>query len=156
MNMPTDDVNAAPLDAARRVIDANTYLTLATADVSGTPWATPVWFAEHELREYFWVSRLETRHSQNIAARPEVALAVFDSTVAVGSAIAVYVDGVAGEVSADDLEAGLEVYGAKSEARGIRRWTAADVTGSAPFRLFRATASQVFVLDERERRVPVL
>ncbi|MFF2275764.1 pyridoxamine 5'-phosphate oxidase family protein [Agromyces sp. NPDC058126] len=156
MNMPTDAVNAAPAEAARRVVEANTYLTLATADASGTPWATPVWFAEHELREYFWVSRLETRHSQNIAARPEVALAVFDSTVAVGSAIAVYVEGVAGIVPDAELDAALAVYDGRSVAQSLRNWTRADVTGSAPFRLFRTTASQVSVLDEDERRVPVL
>lgn len=155
MNMPTD-VNAAPADAARRVVDAASYLTIATADAAGTPWATPVWFAEHELREYFWVSRPETRHSKNIAERPEVALAVFDSSVAVGSAIAVYVEGTAGEVPATELEAAIAVYDAKSTGLGLRRWTADDVTCEAPFRLFRAQASQVYVLDEREQRVPVL
>jgi len=156
MNMANIDVNAAPLEAARRVIDAASYLTIATADASGNPWATPVWFAERDLREFFWVSRPETRHSQNLAERSEVALAVFDSTVAVGEAIAVYVEGVAAEVPDEELEAAIAVYDAKSVARGLQRWTADDVSGSAPFRLFRTTASQVFVLDERERRVPVL
>lgn len=89
------------------------------------------------------------------AARPEVALAVFDSTVAVGGAIAVYVEGIAGIVPDAELDAALAVYDGRSVAQGLRSWTRADVTGSAPFRLFRATASQVFVLDEHERRVPV-
>ncbi|MFD5864779.1 pyridoxamine 5'-phosphate oxidase family protein [Agromyces sp. NPDC127015] len=155
MNMPSD-VNASPAEAARRVVDANTYMTLATADASGNPWATPVWFAEHELREFVWVSRFATRHSQNIAARPEVALAIFDSTVAVGSAIAVYAEGVAGELPDDELDAALAVFDTRSVAQGLRSWTRDDVTGTAPFRLYRATATQVYVLDELERRVPLL
>ena len=118
---------ATPADAARRVIDANSYLTLATANTAGQPWATPVWFAERDLREFVWVSRIETRHSANIAARSEVALAVFDSTV----------------------------FNDRSVARGLRSWSDSDVTGSAPHRLFRALASQVWVLDENERRVVV-
>lgn len=148
--------NEAPADAARRVIDANSYLTLATADAAGRPWATPVWFAEHDLREFFWISRLETRHSRNIAERAEVALAVFDSTVPVGSAIAVYVDAVAAQVGDDDRSAALDVFNARSEARDLRAWKASDVTGFAPHRLYRATASQAWVLDEDEQRVPLL
>ena len=59
-------------DAARRVLDGITYMTLATADAAGRPWATPVWFAERDLREFIWVSRFETRHSRNVTERPEV------------------------------------------------------------------------------------
>jgi predicted pyridoxine 5'-phosphate oxidase superfamily flavin-nucleotide-binding protein len=35
-------------ECARRIIDANSYATLATADADGRPWATPVWFAERD------------------------------------------------------------------------------------------------------------
>ena len=150
-------INAAetPADAARRVIDGNSYLTLATADANGRPWATPVWFAERELREFVWVSRVTTRHSGNIAERPEVALAVFDSTVAVGGAIAVYAEATAAPVLDAELADVLAVFNARSVARGLRPWAEAEVTGEAPFRLYRARASQVWVLDENERRVPV-
>lgn len=150
-------MNAAstPADAARRVIDANSYLTLATADAAGRPWATPVWFAERDLREFVWVSRIATKHSANIAARPEVALAVFDSTIPVGSAIAVYVEAVATPVADVELDDALAVLNARSVARGLRPWSESDVTGGAPHRLFRAVASHVWVLDENERRVVV-
>ena len=37
----TDD-NAATV---RAIIDANRYMTLSTADASGLPWVSPVWFA---------------------------------------------------------------------------------------------------------------
>jgi len=52
---------------ARRIIDANRYLTLATADADGRPWATPVWFAPEGYTDFIWVSRPSTRHSTNIA-----------------------------------------------------------------------------------------
>ena len=142
-------------DAARRVIDANSYLTLATADADGRPWATPVWFAERDLREFFWVSRPETKHSRNLAGRPEVALVVFDSTTPVGDARAVYVEAVALQETDADLADAVAVYSARSVARGIRSWTESDVTGEAPFRLYRATATNVYVLDEDERRIRV-
>lgn len=143
-------------DAARRVLDAITYVTLATADAAGHPWATPVWFAERDLREFIWVSRFETRHSRNVAERPEVALAIFDSTVAVGSAIAVYVEAMAEEVAEGDLAEALEVFNERSVAQGLRAWRPSDVSGFAPHRIYRATASQAWVLDEEEHRIPLL
>ena len=155
MAFQTENPDQSPTDAARHVIDANSYLTLATADRDGRPWATPVWFAALDLRDFVWVSRPGTRHSRNIAERAEVAMTVFDSTVAVGDAIAVYVEAVAGEVGEADRAAALAVFNARSVARGIREWQETDVTGTAPHRLYRARASEVFVLDEREQRVPV-
>ena len=62
------------------------YCVLATADVEGTPWATPVFFAARGTRELFWASAAASRHSRNIAARPMIGITVFDSTVPIGTA----------------------------------------------------------------------
>jgi general stress protein 26 len=145
----------SPTDAARRVIDANSYATLATADAGGMPWATPVWFAERDLREFVWVSRTERRHSDNVKERPEIALVVFDSTTPVGSAIAVYVEAVAAVVPDRELVDALAVFNAKCVASGLPEWEESRVSGEAPHRLYRATSSQVWVLDEHEQRIPL-
>ncbi|MFK4835601.1 pyridoxamine 5'-phosphate oxidase family protein [Microbacterium sp. ZW T2_14] len=145
-----------PAGVARRIIDENSYATLATADADGRPWATPVWFAERALREYVWVSRTTRRHSQNVAQRAEIALVVFDSTVEVGSANAVYVEAAAAQVTDDALAAALAVFNAKCEASGLPTWDISKVSADAPHRLYLATASQVWVIDEHENRVPVL
>ncbi len=44
------------------------------------------------------------RHSENIAVRPEVSIVVFDSTVPIGGAEAVYMSGSAALVPDDELE----------------------------------------------------
>jgi pyridoxine/pyridoxamine 5'-phosphate oxidase len=85
-------------DEARRVVAANAYMTLATADADGRPWATPVWFAALDCADFVWVSRPGTRHSANIVGRSAVGIVVFDSTVAVGGAAAVYIEAEAEEV----------------------------------------------------------
>jgi pyridoxine/pyridoxamine 5'-phosphate oxidase len=141
---------------ARRIIDENRFMTIATADGGGRPWASPVWYAHFEYREFFWVSRPDARHSVNIAARREVGVVIFDSTVIPGEGEAVYLSAVAGEVPEARLEQALEVYSARSEASGLPRWPIADVTSSARHRLFVATASEQFVLDEHDRRLPVV
>ncbi|MFL5978906.1 MAG: pyridoxamine 5'-phosphate oxidase family protein [Gaiellaceae bacterium] len=61
---------------ARSIVDANRFMVLGTADASGRPWVSPVWYALLSYREYVWVSRPGTRHSRNLAARPEVAIAI--------------------------------------------------------------------------------
>ena len=37
---------------AREIIDSNQYMTLATADADGRPWASPVWFAHERYTEF--------------------------------------------------------------------------------------------------------
>jgi nitroimidazol reductase NimA-like FMN-containing flavoprotein (pyridoxamine 5'-phosphate oxidase superfamily) len=66
---------------AQDVIDRNRYLTLATADQTGQPWASPVWYAHTGYKEFFWVSSPDARHSRNIAARPQVSIVIFDSSL---------------------------------------------------------------------------
>ena len=37
-------------DIARAILDAGTYVVLATANADGVPWASPVWFADDQRR----------------------------------------------------------------------------------------------------------
>ena len=133
-------------DLARKVIDSNSYMTLGTADPSGHPWVTPVWFASEDYRHFHWVSSPDARHSRNVAARPEVAITIFDSTVPVGGAQAVYMSGRAEELTETELERGIEVFGRLSEEDVGRRWGLNDVQPPSLFRLYRATVSEHYVL----------
>ena len=140
---------------AREIVDGNRYLTLATADAAGRPRASPVWYAHDQYRAFLWVSRPDARHSANIGERPEVGIVIFDSTVPVGSAAALYADAVAEEVGAAEREAAVAIFSARSMATGLRGWDAGDVSGEAAHRLYRATASGLYVLDAGDRRMPI-
>ena len=144
-----------PATVVREIIDANRYMTLATADADGRPWAAPVWYAHQAYTDLFWVSRPDARHSRNLAARPEVGIVIFDSTVPEGSGQAVYVEALAGELEEAGREQGIAIFSRRAEAKGAGRWGAADVTGPAPFRLYRARASAHFVLTGNDQRLPV-
>jgi uncharacterized protein YhbP (UPF0306 family) len=133
-------------DVARRVIDANKYMALGTADEAGHPWVSPVWFASEDYWNFHWVSSPDAKHSRNLAAHSEVAIAIFDSSVPVGGAQAVYMKGVAKELTGAELEQGLEVFDRVSERDIDRRWGLDDVQGSALFRLYRATVSEHWLL----------
>ena len=152
----TDQADLAAI--ARTIIDSNSYMTLATADETGLPWASPVWYAPAEYREFFWVSSPEAQHSRNLATRPQLAIVIFDSTVASGTGQGVYMSAVAEQPTGDELIRGIEIFSRRSEAQGARAWTREDVLPTAPIRLYRATVSEHSMLDPAaspDRRMPV-
>jgi predicted pyridoxine 5'-phosphate oxidase superfamily flavin-nucleotide-binding protein len=135
-------------DMARGIIESNRYMVLGTADEAGVPWVTPVWYAQAGYRRFVWVSSPDRRHSRNVRARPEVSIVIFDSQVMVGSARAVYMAAQAEELSGAELESDVELFDAAGQAAGLtRRWTLEDMLAPAPYRLYRATVSQHWVLD---------
>ena len=140
---------------ARAIVDGNRYMTLGTADADGLPWASPVWYAPASYREFFWVSKPGSRHSMNIAVRPEVGIVVFDSTVPIGTGKAVYMAARAEEVTAaNEIERGMSVFSRRSLEHGGRDWTPDDIGSTARLRLYRATASEQFVLSAEDERLP--
>ena len=145
--------------AAREIIDANLYMTLGTADEAGRPWASPVYFAVRDYTEFYWVSLPDARHSRNLASRPEVSIVVFDSQQPIGTGQAVYMSARAEELSGDELEPAVEVFSRRGEQHGGRAWSVDDVQPPAPHRLYRATATQHWMLDKTakpgDRRTPV-
>jgi nitroimidazol reductase NimA-like FMN-containing flavoprotein (pyridoxamine 5'-phosphate oxidase superfamily) len=144
-----------PEAVAREIVDANRYMTLATADEAGLPWASPVWYAHSGYQDFLWVSKPEARHSRNLSARPELAIVIFDSRVVPGAAVAVYMAAEAEQLEGEELEGGIEIFSSRSEAQGLPRWGPEDVRPPARHRLYRATASDRFVLDAGDQRIPV-
>jgi len=54
------------------LIAGNRYMVLSTADATGRPWASPVWFAPDGKEAFLWISRPDTRHSLYRAAAAEM------------------------------------------------------------------------------------
>jgi nitroimidazol reductase NimA-like FMN-containing flavoprotein (pyridoxamine 5'-phosphate oxidase superfamily) len=144
-----------PAAVARAIIESHRYMTLGTADQDGMPWVSPVWYAPADHREFFWASRPDARHSRNLASRPQVSLVIFDSNAPIGTGRGVYVSAVAEQLAGDELERGIAVFSRRSEEQGAPAWTREDVQPPAEHRLYRATASEHFVLGSRDERVRV-
>lgn len=135
MNLPED------LDEmARRIIDTNRYLTLGTTEPDHRPRVSPVYFTHVDYRTFYWVSSPAARHSRNIAARPAVAIVIFDSTAEIGRGRAVYIGADASAVTDDELprrctEAFADV------GPGAKRFQPHELSGDAALRLYRAYAT---------------
>ncbi|MEV0286050.1 pyridoxamine 5'-phosphate oxidase family protein [Kribbella sp. NPDC050820] len=129
---------------ATAVIEANKYMTLATVDGDGLPWATPVYFTPDGHADFYWVSSPEAAHSVNLTRTPDVSIAIFDSSVAVGQASAVYLRARAGLVPDDELERCAAFYSAR--LAGLRHFTVDELRAPADLRLYRARATEHWIL----------
>jgi hypothetical protein len=141
--------------AAREIIDGSLYMVVATADSTGQPWASPVYYASSSYRDFFWVSEPDATHSTNLRDRREVGIVIFDSSVPIGKGQGVYVLGVARELPAHETGEGIEIFSTRSKGHGGVEWTVEDVSPPARHRLYQATAEAVYVLDEHDHRVEV-
>jgi hypothetical protein len=147
-----------PEDVARKIIQDSLYMVLATADATGHPWSSPVYFANAGDTRFYWVSSPEATHSRNIAVRPEVGIAIFDSSVPINTGQGVYLRATAAAVTGDELDAGIEVFSRRAQAHGGAPWAPADIQGDTGIRLYRAVAAEHWILAKDGRpdhRVPV-
>jgi len=147
-----------PLDLgaiARSIIDSNFYMTLGTADENGRHPGSPVYYAPEGYARFYWVSSPEAAHSLNLTARPEVSIVIFDPRTPNGSGQEVYMSAVAQELTGADLDRGIVVFSRRSEAHRAGEWNLEDVRPPARLRLYWATASEHWVLDPHDRRIPV-
>ena len=142
----------------RHIIEASRYLVLATADAAGRPWSTPVYFAHIGFTEFFWVSSPDVTHSRNIAVRPEVGIAVFDSHAEIGTGQGVYMSAAATLLEDGETARGIEAFSRRSVAHGGHEWTSEDVRPGTGMRLYRASADAHWILakdGQPDHRVPV-
>jgi nitroimidazol reductase NimA-like FMN-containing flavoprotein (pyridoxamine 5'-phosphate oxidase superfamily) len=138
---------------ARAIIDDTLYMTLGTADKNGRPWTSPVYYASADYIDFYWMSATDARHSRHLAERPHVSIVIFDSTVEPYHGRAVYAVGEARELSGSDLDRALGAY-PRPDGRDATPVTREEVIAPAPYRLYQATVSDMWVLCPREPRQP--
>jgi Pyridoxamine 5'-phosphate oxidase len=151
---PAQDLSSV----ARTIIDSHMYMVLGTADASGQPWVSPVYFAPAQYKEFYWVSSPEARHSRNIADRPLVSIVVFDSRAPIGTGQGVYMSAIAEQLTGVELDRGIAIFSQTSLGHGGHEWKVEDVQAPALYRLYRATAQEHWVLDPAghpDHRTPV-
>ena len=143
------------VELARAIVDEIAFMTLATVDAAGIPWASPVWFAHVGYSEFLWVSRPSTRHSQNIAATSQVAIVIFDSRTPIDTGRGVYLEADAAEVSGEaEIERTIKAFSETSVGQGGSGWTADEVCPPAELRPYRAAVRAAY-LGINDRRTEV-
>jgi uncharacterized protein YhbP (UPF0306 family) len=127
-----------------RLLAQHRYLVLGTADANGRPWVTPVFYATDGEHRVLWVSAPDSRHSRNIAARPEVAITVYDTRAPIGGAEALYLEATAESVAGDARVEALAVL--NSRLPDSHQLGTDDLEPSGPLQVYEAAITQHFVL----------
>lgn len=129
---------------AAAVVEANKYMVLGTVGDDGRPWVTPVYYTPDGHSDFYWASSPHSQHSRNLLKTPGVSIAIFDSSVPIGGASAVYLTANAGQVPDDELEASAEHYGSRFPE--VRKYTAKELSAPNEIRLYRARATEHWIL----------
>ena len=127
-----------------RLLGEHRYLVLGTSDRDGRPWVTPVFYTADGEHRLLWVSAPESRHSRNIAARPEVAITIYDTHAPIGGAEALYLEATAECVAGDARVEALAVL--NSRLPDSHQLGTEDLEPSGPLQVYQAAITQHFVL----------
>jgi uncharacterized pyridoxamine 5'-phosphate oxidase family protein len=148
-------------ELARTTLASNRFMVLGTADPSGRPRVSPVWFSLVDHEVVYWLSSPDAHHSRNIETRPEVSIVVFDSGAAAYTGQAVYLEATASQVP--DAELTNACAEAFRNVDAAFSYTAESLRDE-PFVLYRAsvTAAEIHVRGRdlgdgtgSDQRVPV-
>ena len=129
---------------ARQLIDATRYMTIATADASGKPWSSPVFFAYDDKFTLYWVSFTDAVHSMNIRSRPQVAITILGTSPG-HYGDGVYIDAEAVELNdVREAERAIQVLRRRPQESKFTVNSSADVLGAAVWRVYKAIPKEVY------------
>ncbi len=95
---------------AKKIIAENLYCVIASADLDGRPWVSPVFFNFDKDYNIYWESFKDSTHSKLIRKNPRVAIVIFDSRVPEGTGDGIYLHGVAKELKGVELKHGIKSF----------------------------------------------
>lgn len=130
---------------ARDIIKNNIYLTLATAD--GEPWVAPVYYCVDDKYNFYFMSQMDSLHTQHILKNPVVAFAIFDSHQKEGTGNGIQGKGKAYLVKEDEIDEALRWY----------HTTFVELTkeglANSPYNFFKIIPEKFYILDPDEKHV---
>lgn len=145
-------------EKARYIIEHNNYMIVSTSDKSGKPWAAPVFFAYDKNYTFYFLSAVDSRHAENIAENPNVAIVIFDSSTPVGQTDGVQMDAKVSFVPKKDLSKVITTYCDRlfpnSNILATERYDPKEYYEPSEFRFFRVEVVQAYTTGI-DRRVDV-
>ena len=138
-------------EKARRIISANNYLTLATSDLNGKPWAAPLYYAYDKDFNFYFISASDSLHVKHIQENENVSVAIFDTHDPVGEGDGVQLEGIAHRLGILDLPYALYVYFRRRFPEEIERIKnghfPTEYIGNSFFSFIKLKPTKVFTLD---------
>lgn len=140
---------------AQKIITANQYMVLATSGSDGKAWVSPVVYVYDSDWKFYFISKVESRHVQNLKENAELSVAIFDSHQDFGEGCGLQIEATARELPlVDALKASLFflqrkwLYGKLAD----RNWFT-DVLNSFSYVMYEVTPTK-FWMNNPEPKTP--
>ena len=135
---------------ARKMIEDNMYMTIATAAKNGKPWISPVFFAYDSKLNFYWSSAKNSLHSRLINKNKRVSAAIFNSNAAEGKGDGVYMVGKATEVKEKEIKHAMDIlfYRTGKINKYFKDKTEKDFKGNSPIRFYKFVPKKFWVLGD--------
>ena len=138
---------------ARETIKNNIYLTLGTTD-GKIPWTAPLFYAVSDDYTFYFISQMDSLHTQHVLQNPQISFAIFDSHQKEGTGNGVQGSGKAHLLKDDELSEAFKWYHTT-----FVEMKQESFTGNAPYRFFKIVPEKFYVLDPdapTDKRVEVI
>ena len=99
---------------ARKIIEGNQYVTIATTDKGGQPWISPVAYTYDNNWNFYFLSMPASKHCTNIAANKQVAIAIFDSTQLWGEGVGLQIEAEAESLKLTGYPKAIKLYATRN------------------------------------------
>jgi len=127
---------------ARKILKTNIYMTLATADAKGEPWASPVFYCKDNKNNLYFISPPSSKHMKNIEGNNRVSFAIFDSRQPQGDLNGIQGYGEVNKLTGNNLVKGLKYYNTT-----FIKITAENLQNDAPYRLYKLAPRKMYVVN---------
>jgi general stress protein 26 len=145
-------------EKGRDLVSSNKYMVVATSSKSGEPWAAPVFFANDDKYNFYFLSAVDSKHAKNILENPKVALIIFDSGSPIGQSDGLQIQAKAAVVGKKEIENVIKTYCDRlfpdSDVPATSRYDPEEYLEPSEFRFFKAEITDAFVTGV-DRRVKV-
>lgn len=134
------------------IINSNKYLSLATTD-GQSPWVAPLYYCLDQEFNLYFISQLDSVHSQHLVKNPKVAFAIFDSHQEEGTGNGIQGSGVVKLLTGDDLKEGLKHYHTNFVDLNYE-----NLSKDGGYKLFKLEVQKWYILDtevDTDKRVEV-
>lgn len=135
-----------PLELIKKYLSDKHMMQLATV-ADGQPWCCTVYFIHDDQNNLYWASLPTRRHSQEIAANPQVAVAIPVRHVKGEPVVGIQVSGRAEILEPSPALESLANQYAQKFGRD-QTWVNDFVGGKTEHRLYKLTPSEIVLFDE--------
>ncbi|MEK7504098.1 MAG: pyridoxamine 5'-phosphate oxidase family protein [Patescibacteria group bacterium] len=130
-----------PTETAKVIIKNNIYLSLSTT-INLIPWVAPLYYAVSDNYTFYFISQLDSLHTQHILKNPQIAFAIFDSHQKEGTGNGVQGSGKAYLLKEEELPEAFKWYHTT-----YIEMKAESFKEPAPYRFFKIIPEHFYVQD---------